>query len=91
MGPSRAEMSDNWGSDRKFAPTDDRGRGGFGGGFRDRDREGGFRDRSRWRGRGGVWQGGSASWAGACVSVFCWAGQEQSRSSKSSRNTLPGP
>lgn len=56
MGPSRAEMSDNWGSDRKFVPggPDDRGRGGFGGGFRDRDGDrergfgGGFRDRSRW-------------------------------------------
>lgn len=42
MGPSRAEMSDNWGSDRKFVPSEDRGGrgGGFGGGFRDRgDRE----------------------------------------------------
>ncbi|KAL4457949.1 hypothetical protein ABPG75_012814 [Micractinium tetrahymenae] len=50
QGPSRAEMSDNWGADRKFAPNDDRGRGGFGGGFREREggfREGGFRDRSR--------------------------------------------
>jgi hypothetical protein len=47
MGPSRAETSDNWGADRKFTPAgpDDRGRGGFGGGFRDRDREGGFRER----------------------------------------------
>jgi hypothetical protein len=45
MGPSRAEMSDNWGADRKFAASEDRGRGGFGGGFRERD--GGFRDRSR--------------------------------------------
>ncbi|EFN58747.1 hypothetical protein CHLNCDRAFT_140448 [Chlorella variabilis] len=46
MGPSRAEMSDNWGADRKpmAAGGDDRGRGGFGGGFRDRD-SGGFRDR----------------------------------------------
>lgn len=43
-------MSDNWGADRKFAPNEDRGRGGFGGGFREREggfREGGFRDRSR--------------------------------------------
>ncbi len=50
QGPSRAEMSDNWGADRKFAPNEDRGRGGFGGGFREREggfREGGFRDRSR--------------------------------------------
>ena len=48
MGPSRAEMSDNWGADRKFAPGgDDRGRGGFGGGGGYREREGGFRDRSR--------------------------------------------
>lgn len=55
QGPSRAETSDNWGADRKFAPSEDRGRGGFGGGFREREggfREGGFRDRSRWAGAG---------------------------------------
>lgn len=55
MGPSRADMADNWGAERKFVPSGpgDRGRGGLGGGsFRDGPREGGFRDRSRWAGVG---------------------------------------
>lgn len=48
--PSRAEMSDDWGKDRKFETGTDRDRGFGGGSFRARDgsRDGGFR-----RGGGG--------------------------------------
>jgi len=53
LGPSRADMSSNWGSDRRAPPQDDRyaSRGGYGdreerrGGFGDREeRRGGFGD-----------------------------------------------
>lgn len=47
--PSRADAAGDWGAERKFVPSDNRGgSGGFGGGFRDRD--GGFGER---RGGGG--------------------------------------
>jgi hypothetical protein len=45
--PSRADAAGDWGSERKFVPSDrpgGGGGGGFGGGFRDRD-SGGFGDR----------------------------------------------
>lgn len=86
MGPSRAEMSDNWGADRKFTPAgpDDRGRsGGFGGGFRDRDAggfrdrsgEGGFRDRSRcvarWRFRCWRWRRRCGGAHACCRGAAC--------------------
>lgn len=47
LGPSKADTSASWGSDRKFEPSADRSsaRGGFGDSYTARDKPGGFADK----------------------------------------------